>query len=289
MPNGNITELTDRGLVRISGADCIDFLQNLLTCDLKELQASGTKFGALLTPQGKLQFDFVLHRLDDSILIDMQKSILPDFVKRMDTYKLRSNVEIEDISSSHIVLGIWNTTRAIDNAIASNPDPRLPDLGFRSVCLSEKVADAISDPSLAPCQLEDYHNFRIKLGVPAGDHDFQYGSVFPYDVNMDNLNGIDFAKGCYIGQEVISRMKHRSTARKRSVIVTADGPLPVAGTEIRAEGRGIGTLGSSAEGIGIAVIRLDRAKSSMDSSTPMLVEDIEITIEIPKWANFDLQ
>jgi folate-binding protein YgfZ len=162
-------------------------------------------------------------------------------------------------------------------------DPRLAELGFRVV--PEAGAD-LNPEGYVRVPAGAYHQHRIALGIPEGGVDFAYGDAFPHDADLDQLGGVAFAKGCYVGQEVVSRMQHRGTARRRIIGVSGEAPLPVAGSEIVAAGRAIGTLGSSAGMHGLALIRLDRAKAAIDAGEELRAGDVPVHLSIPTWAKF---
>ncbi len=163
------------------------------------------------------------------------------------------------------------------------PDPRLASLGWRIVMPVDQPAER---HGFAPASEADYDAHRIALGIPEGGIDFAFGEAFPHDVDMDQLSGVDFGKGCFIGQEVVSRMQHRGTARRRTVMVKAAGELPARGSEISAGGKALGTLGSSAGSEGLAVVRLDRAREAIDAGVPIAAGAAELTLALPGWATF---
>ncbi|MEP3278919.1 MAG: folate-binding protein [Stappiaceae bacterium] len=284
---GLIAELTDRGIVRIAGPERSPFLQNLLTCNMDLVENSGPQFGALLTPQGKILFDFLIANSEQGYLVDLPLSLIPTFIKRLGFYKLRAKVDIEDVSQDLAALAIWDCQEEPEIPALTYRDPRLSQLGFRAIGARSGLGADFATQGLTHVPLHDYHTHRIRLCVPQGELDYDYGSIFPHDVNMDGLNGIDFSKGCYVGQEVVSRVKHRGTARKRMISVVADGSLPVSGTPITASGKSIGTLCSSAGSTAIAQLRLDRVKNALDQNVPLFVEDTEVHVSLPGWANFD--
>src|SRR5690606_24909154 len=162
-------------------------------------------------------------------------------------------------------------------------DPRIRELGFRGIVAA---GTPVAAPGYATASASHYDTHRIALGIPEGAIDFAYGDTFPHDADVDQLGGIAFTKGCYIGQEVISRMEHRGTARRRIVQVNAATDLPTAGTEIMAGSRPLGTMASSAGHTGLALIRLDRAKEALDAGTPLTAHDVNVEIRLPEWARF---
>jgi len=279
-----LCEMTNRGAIRVSGADAHGFLQGLVTVDMDEVDAGGAGFGALLTPQGKILFDFLIARDGDGYVIDTPSAVRADLAKRLGFYKLRAKVEIADLAASHMVIALWDGDTAPDIAGTVFKDPRHDRLGWRAVVARDGFTPP---PGAEDTDQAAFDAHRLAIGIPEAGADFDYGDVFPHDVDMDQLRGVSFHKGCFVGQEVVSRMQHRATARRRIVKVSADQPLPPAGTEITADGKTVGALGSSVASSGLALIRLDRAKTAIDAGTPVLAGDVELRIAIPDWAGFD--
>lgn len=281
MSSGQIAELARRGVVAVSGADAEQFLNDVITSDVPKADG-GAAYGGLLTPQGKILFDFIVFRHGGRFLFDLPRTLVADFIKRLTFYRLRAKVEIADLSDDHIVVAAWGSAipPILDGPVAA--DPRLPALGFRAVVPAG--ADMAADYVVAGVARYDSH--RIAVGVPEGESDFTAGETYPHDSGMDQLGGVDFAKGCYVGQEVVSRMEHRGTARRRFVIATGQAPLPSAGTAVTAGGKAIGTMGSSAGGHGLALVRLDRAKAAMDAGVPIAAGSAKIALTLPEWAKY---
>ena len=283
MSDGRITVLARRGVVAVGGPDAEKFLNDLVTADISRAGPGQAVFAALLTPQGKILFDFIVFRDGERFLFDLPRGLAADFVKRLGFYKLRARVTVDDVSAESHVLAVWGPegVHHIDGVAA--PDPRLAALGWRV------IAPADQPPVLSgfvPATDADYDAHRIRLGIPEGGVDFAFGEPFPHDTDMDQLAGVDFGKGCYIGQEVVSRMEHRGTARRRFVIARATGALPAAGIEVTAGGKSLGTLGSSAGDAALALLRLDRAKEAVDAGTPIMTGDATLTLSLPGWARF---
>jgi folate-binding protein YgfZ len=281
MSQGRIAELSRRGVVAVRGPDATKFLNDLVTSDVPE-SAGAAKFGALLSPQGKILFDFIVFSDGDGFLFDLPKAAVTDFVKRMGFYRLRAKVEIADLSAEREVVAAWGRAAApiVDGPVAA--DPRLAALGFRA--LVPAGGDAAAD--YAEATVADYDAYRIALGVPEGGVDFAYGESYPHDADMDQLGGVDFTKGCYVGQEVVSRMQHRGTARRRFVLASATAGLPAMGSPVAAEGKAIGAIGSSAGRSGLAFVRLDRAKNAIDRGVPITADGVTLTLALPEWATF---
>jgi tRNA-modifying protein YgfZ len=282
MSEARIAELPRRGVVSVAGPDAQKFLDNLITSNVGGVDRGSAVFAGLLTPQGKLLFDFLIFPDGDRYLFDVARSEVANLLKRLGLYRLRAKVEFADLSEERIVVAAWGSDvpPILDGVVAA--DPRLPALGFRGVV--PPGADMAPDFDEASEAAYDAH--RIGLGVPEGGVDFAFGDVFPHDADMDQLAGVDFDKGCFVGQEVVSRMKHRGTARRRAVVAHG-ADLPAAGAVITAGGQAIGSMGSSAGDVGLALVRLDRAKAAMDGGVPILADASPVTLSLPPWARFD--
>ena len=256
----NATWLRDRGVVRVSGEDAASFLQGVLTNDVETLKPLEARYAALLSPQAKILFDFLVVAIPaDSgaaFALDCLAAQAADLAKRLSFYKLRAKVTIADETADQGVVAYWGD--APDKAPGGIVylDPRAHGLGHREI-MPRARAIAVGDASLA-----DYEALRISLGVPRGGVDCAYGDAFPHDVNMDLLNGVDFEKGCYVGQEVVSRMKHRGGVRKRIARVKLDGAAPAAGAAVMDGELPVGTLGASAGAHALALLRLDRVEEA---------------------------
>ena len=252
--------LEDRGVVRVSGEDAASFLQGVLTNEVEKLGPLEARYAALLTPQGKILFDFLVVRLpaDDgaAFALDCAAIQAADLAKRLSFYKLRAKVTISDESADHCVLAYWGSRRENAPGGIVYADPRAAELGCREI-LPRAKGVAIGEAGLS-----DYEALRISLGVPKGGVDFVYADAFPHEANLDLLQGVDFEKGCYVGQEVVSRMKHRGGARKRVVRVRLDGAAPAPGTPVLDGELPVGTLGSSAGASALAMLRLDRVEDA---------------------------
>jgi folate-binding protein YgfZ len=277
--------LADRGVVRVSGEDAKTFLDNLITCDLDRVSPEAARFGALLTPQGKILFDFLVFQAPQEIggayYLDVLKVYAPDLAKRLGFYKLRAKVAVEDLSESLGIVAGWDAPRPDDEAGLVVEDPRLRALGWRAIVASQDAAEFARDPA------EAYHTHRIRLGVPEGGRDFLFGDAFPHEVLMDQLNGVDFDKGCYVGQEVVSRMQHRGTARTRIVPAVYEGGFAAdLGVEVMAGDKVLGKTGTGAEGRGLLMIRLDRAADAMKSGETIRAGGIPVKLERPSWIRF---
>jgi tRNA-modifying protein YgfZ len=255
----NAAMLEDRGVVRVSGADATGFLQGLLTNDVERLAPGEARYAALLTPQGKILFDMIVVRApadEPSYLIDCTAAQAADLTKRLGFYKLRAKVAIADGSADRVVAAFWGDEPPGANEGLVYADPRDPRLGWRAI-LPRPIAASIGSEHAG-----EYEGLRIATAAPKGGVDFAYGDAFPHDANFDLLHGVDFDKGCYVGQEVVSRMQHRGTARKRVARVKLAGPAPAPGTPVLDRELAVGALGSSSGREALALLRLDRAEEA---------------------------
>src|SRR6195952_2732691 len=276
--------LSDRGVIKVGGQDARNFLNGLVTTDVTLLRPGLGRFGALLTPQGKITVDFLITEASSGhgggFLIDCPQALAQQLADKLGFYKLRAKVTVENLSDSLGVLAAGDGEPAMkpDRAYA---DPRNEKLGWRILIpaeLAQKVA------ALIGAEMVDrtaYEAHRIAIGVPRGGTDFMYGDAFPHETNMDRLHGVDFDKGCYVGQEVVSRMQHRGTARTRTVRVVVDGFAPEAGIAIAAGDKPVGTMGSSADGKGLALVRIDRAADALEAGMPLIAGGIALQLVDP--------
>jgi tRNA-modifying protein YgfZ len=276
--------LPDRGVVKVSGIDARDFLNGLVTTDVTLLRPGLGRFGALLTPQGKIIVDFLITEAPSGhgggFLIDCPRALAQALADKLGFYKLRAKVAVENLSDSLGVLAAWDGDVAMKPDLAF-ADPRNAALGWRILApeeLAQKVADLIGADLL---ESPAYDAHRIISGVPRGGLDFMYGDAFPHETNMDRLHGVDFDKGCYIGQEVVSRMQHRGTARTRTIRVIVEGPAPEPGAAILAGDKPVGTMGSTAGHDGLALIRTDRAADALHAGMALTAGGLAIRIAEP--------
>lgn len=234
--------MTARQVFEVTGEDCEDFLQNLVTSDVARL-ADGLVWTALLTPQGKYLADFFLVPAEHAIWIDVAASLAPGLVQRLSMYKLRADVQIE-------ALGVVVAQGLGETPEGAFPDPRDPGLGWRAY-----------DGRMG--EVPDFDAHRIALGVPESGVELIPNESFPLEVCFEQFQGVDFKKGCYVGQEVTARMKHKTELRKGLRQVRVEGAAPV-GTEIVNEaGKVAGVLYSQADGVGLAHLRFDRVDDVM--------------------------
>jgi hypothetical protein len=264
--------LVERTVLDVTGEDAEDFLQNLITTDLDTLQQGDLKPGALLSPQGKILFEFLISRNGGSFRLDTLKTSADDFLKRLALYRLRAKVQIAVNSQVLIQVSFGNDSGAseIDSTVR---DCRFPP--------SPNVTRSYGPPRPEDADENAWIALRIAYGVAEAPYDYSLGDAFPHDVNLDQTGGVSFKKGCFIGQEVVSRMQHRGTARRRILIAKSTANLPTSGTTITAGEREVGTLGSVVGSSGLALVRIDRVKDAIDNSTAILAGENAIHLAIP--------
>ena len=262
--------LPDRALIQVSGADAEHFLHNLVTTDIAALPKGEAWPGALLTPQGKILFDFLVWRDGDGFVLDVSATQREALIKRLTMYKLRAAVEIVATEPAGVTVA-WGE----DADEAGLVDHRFAVAGVR---VTRKVGGGQAEVA------QGYDALRVLAGIAESGSDFALQDAFPHDVLLDLVGGVSFKKGCYVGQEVVSRMQHRGTARRRVVVVTADAALPATGTELTAGGKPIGTLGTVAGNRGLAIVRIDRAGEAIATATPILAGETAVALSLPAWS-----
>jgi folate-binding protein YgfZ len=285
--------LTDRSVLRVTGEPARGFLHNLVTGDIETLTPGAARYTALLTPQGKIIADFfVIEAGDDhggGFFIDGPKALAADLAQKLTFYKLRAKVTIESIETL-AVIAAWDDQGATDDVSFDDGlvyrDPRLPALGLRAIVPADLARKAAADLGATLADASDYEAHRIALGVPRGGIDFIYGDAFPHDADLDKLNGVDFRKGCYVGQEVVSRVEHRGTARNRIVAVAFDDHPAEDGVAVTAGDKTVGTMGSSAGKQGLAMLRVDRVAEAIDAGVPLSAGGIPLTLRDSAVADF---
>jgi tRNA-modifying protein YgfZ len=308
MTSARIAPLPDRGVVRVTGADAEKLLQGIVSNDMERLGSQPAIHTALLTPQGKILFDFFVVRTGDGFLLEVARDKAADLAKRLALYRLRAKVAIADESESWRVFAVWgdlpkelpwNDDVVDDRKRVGVPppdigmlcryeDPRLAELGERWILPKNSVAQArLQLTNVTEVPLEDYHAHRIALGVPEGGKDYVLGDTFPHEADLDQLNGVSFSKGCFVGQEVVSRMQNRASVRKRVVSIEGEAPL-APGAEIKTGAASIGTVGSVAGRLALALIRLDRAAEAKAKGQALTADGVAVTLRKPDWATFEL-
>jgi folate-binding protein YgfZ len=273
--SGDVVRLTDRRVLEVSGGEARSFLQRLITNDVETLGAGQARYAALLTPQGKIVTDFFVVHAGEALLIDAPAATAADLAKKLTLYRLRAKVGIVDRSEDLAVMA-FAPGKAPAEAIASYADPRDADLWHRAVVPVAAAREQDGDAAR-----ERYRRMRVGAGVPESGIDFAFGETFPHEANLDRLHGVDFRKGCYVGQEVVSRVHHRGTARKRIAAFDIEGRPPAAGSDIMAGDTVIGTVGSGMDGRVLGLVRLDRLDDAVQAGSRLTAAGVVLRHHIP--------
>jgi folate-binding protein YgfZ len=275
MPYASLLE--DRSIIAVKGTEARSFLQGLISNDMEDCAPGKGIYAALLTPQGKILFEFLVTEHEDRFLIDCATARAPDLVKRLTFYKLRAKVDIA-LAPDLKVAAVWDgTSQTISDGVAAFADPRLPALGARLIGLLPQLQSVI-----AGVQAGDYRGHLLDLGVP-DSADVPPDTVFALDAGFEELGAVDFRKGCYVGQEVTARMKHRASARRRFLVAQIDGDLPPPGTRLEASGREIGLLATGLNGRALALVRLDRVDEATSAGEDISAMGQKVRLQRPSW------
>jgi folate-binding protein YgfZ len=291
--------LPERGLVALRGADARGLLQGVISSDMEHVTPASASYGALLTPQGKYLFDFVIVQIGDALVLDAERARVDDLVRRLLMYRLRAKVEIEDRSEDLEVAAVLGdevarrlelpsergAARALEDGVVLI-DPRLAELGGRAVLPRGRGAAALEKLGFAALPPAAYEQARLGLGVPDGSRDLVVDRSTLLESGFEELHGVDFQKGCFVGQELTARMKYRGLVRKRLMPVAFKGPPPAPGTAIQLDGRDAGEMRSSHDGHGIALLRLEQVARAAEAGVPLVAGDTEVIPRKPDWARF---
>ncbi len=291
--------LAHRGLLRLSGPDLVDFLQGLVSNDVRQAGDGRAIWAALLSPQGKFLHDlFLVGDGAGGLWLDSEADRLDQLRKKLTLYRLRSQVEIAadpDWSASALfgdgalaALGLDGESGAA-RPLASGVcfiDPRLPDLGARAILPADEANDVLAGLGFARAEPAAYEALRIGLGVPDGSRDMVVDKAILLENGFEELRGVDWDKGCFMGQELTARTKYRGLIKKRLLPVAVDGPLPAPGTLVMFEGKEAGEVRSGVADQALALLRLDTLKKAADSDAPLLADQAELHPKKPGWAQF---
>ena len=277
MPNTRFALLPDRGILAVSGDDRASFLQGLVSNDTTRLAPGRAMYAALLTAQGKYLHDFIMVEVlpesgDAAIWLDAEAARIADLRRRLSMYKLRAKVAIEalpDLAVGAVFGG--------DLPEIAVPDPRLPELGGRVILPRDTLRQTLVGLGLAEAEFAEYDRLRLGLGIPDGSRDLIVDKSILLESGFDELHGVDWQKGCYIGQELTARTKYRGLIKKRLFPVRIDGPAPEPGTILTADGKEAGEMRSSLGDIGLALVRLENA------AAPLVAGDTNVRAVAPAW------
>jgi folate-binding protein YgfZ len=295
MTNGapSYTRLDDRALLRLSGPDAKEFLQGLISNDVGKLNPGHALYAAFLTAQGKYLHDFFLIDRGDHLLLDGEAARLADLKRRLGIYKLRSKVAIEDADAALKVFALpgeqaLGRLQLPSETGAAAPlgdgvayvDPRLTAMGARAVLSAETAAKTLGDAGFEPGNRDAYDRVRLHLGLADGSRDLEVDKSVLLEYGFEELNGVDFAKGCYMGQEVTARTKYRGLVKKRLLPVAIEGEAPPPGTPLMAGDREAGEMRSSSGDRGVALVRLEFVGQTFTAGGS------RVTPRKPDWAKF---
>ncbi len=270
MAPAQLYNLPDRGVVSVSGPDALSWLDNLVSADLTLLESQPFVFSGLLSPQGKVLFEFFACKSSGGLLLETAHATLENFVKRLRLYKLRAKIDIADVSAAWTVA--WSSGAPAEiSGVLAGPDPR--DLNrhmFRALVPRDAAANVPGDGS--------YLSERVRLGIAEAPHDYTLGDIFPHEANYDLDGGASFTKGCYVGQEVVSRMQNKTVVRKRVVRVSAAGAI-ASGSDVSVGTAVIGKVGSASGNAALALLRLDRVVEAFDAGTPVTVAGQHLDVD----------
>ena len=296
MNDAHYTSLTDRGILSVFGLDSLAFLQGIVTNDVAEASSNRVIYSALLTPQGKYLSDFFIVKYDTGFLIDCPASQLNELAKRLTTYRLRAKVDIEDQSKNFNVISLVGKKALSDTGLPETPgkvisssesivffDPRLIELGIRIISPAAATQNFLKTMGHTATGIASYKALQFSLGVPDGGDDKILNQAFPLEVGFDELNAISFDKGCYIGQEVTTRMKIRRLVKKRLVPVIFSGRAPQPGSIIRKQDVKAGQIFSVSGKAGLAMLRLEILDQVLAEGIELVAEKTTLKVKKPSW------
>lgn len=288
--------LPDRGVLAVTGDDRRSFLQGLITNDVEKARADRAVYSALLTAQGRFLHDFFLVELADALLIECEGERRDDLRQRLSRYRLRAKVAIEDRTEVMAVAVLAGPDAAAAVGLPEEGgraapfgggvvfvDPRVAALGVRAILPREEVDPALAATGLPVGSPDDYDRLRLDLGVPDGSRDMPAEKALLLESNFDELNGIDWQKGCYIGQELTARTKYRGLLKRRLMPIAFDGPEPEPGTAVSFEGKDAGEMRSARDGTGLALLRIEHAEAAERGEGTLSAGAVALKVRRPEW------
>jgi hypothetical protein len=269
MADASFVFLDDRGILAVSGPDRRPFLQGLVSNDVDKVGLAAARYAAFLTAQGKYLHDFMMAAAGESIWLDAEAARLGDLKRRLSMYRLRAKASLDE-RPDLCVAAVFGADAPAALGLSREPgaarplgsgavfvDPRLASLGARAILPREEARALLTDAGLVEAEFDRYDRLRLSLGVPDGSRDLVLEKSILLEAGFDELNGVDWQKGCYIGQELTARTKYRGLVKKRLMPVRIEGPTPPPGTIVTTDGREIGEMRSSRDGLGLALLRIE--------------------------------
>jgi hypothetical protein len=288
-----------RGVLAVEGPDARDFLQGLVSNDVHRVGPDHAVYAALLTAQGRYLHDFFIAALGDALHLDCEAGRREDLKRRLSIYRLRSKVTLSDVTDRLAVALIYGTDALERLGLPAEPgrarplgngivyvDPRLPGLGVRALLPCDSAAAVLRDVGLAEGDPADYDRLRLSLGVPDGSRDLPVEKAILLENGFDELHGVDWEKGCYIGQELTARTRYRGLIKKRLIPVAIEGPLPPPGTPVHSGEREVGQIRSGAGTLALALLRLDALAGADSGAATLTAGEAKVAPQKPAWAKF---
>jgi tRNA-modifying protein YgfZ len=263
----NMAILPDRGVLEVGGPDRVAFLQGLISNDVAAVGGETAIWAALLTPQGKWLADFLVIAHGEALLLDAERAQVPDLVQRLTRFRLRSKVTLRDASTEWHVHAAWGGAPPAAALVAR--DPRHTAAGWRVLS---------PEPLPAEAGAEDYDRHRLALGLPDGSRDMDAEKSVLLEAGFDELHGVSWTKGCYMGQELTARTKYRGLVKRRLVPVRVEGALPPRGTPVTRDGVEVGEMRSGREDRGLALLRLEALRGGA-----LACGAARLTPDVPAW------
>jgi folate-binding protein YgfZ len=297
MAQSNFVLLDGRGILAVSGQDRRIFLQGLVSNDVEKVAPDRAVYAALLTAQGKYLHDFIMAAAGEGIWLDAEAARLADLKRRLSMYRLRAKVAIDDLPDLAVAAVFGEGAREAlglpEQAGAARPfreglafvDPRLAALGARVILPGDKVRAALEGAGLAERDFAGYDRHRLALGIPDGSRDLVLEKSILLESGFDELNGVDWQKGCYVGQELTARTKYRGLIKKRLFPVRIDGPAPAPGAIVERDGKEAGEMRSIGNGLGLALLRLD----AVAAGQPLSAGGTTLTPIQPDWMRVEAE
>jgi folate-binding protein YgfZ len=278
------SHLPHRSVISVAGPDRVEFLQGLISNDTRKVAPDRAIWAALLTPQGRFLNDmFVAESGSDTFYLETERERAPALAKKLKMYMLRSKVTVEDLGAALEVAAAFgdDTSKAfgIEGAVSFD-DPRLGTLGVRVIAPAGQAATLLSARGFTEAPLASYDALRLPLGVPDGSRDLQVEKALLLENGFDELNGVDWKKGCYMGQELTARTKYRALIKKRLFPVKVEGALPEPGTPVHRDGEEVGELRSGTGDRALAMLRLDAVRGN---GAPLTAGGARLLPETPPW------
>lgn len=285
----NFALLAARSPLSVAGPEAHSFLQGLVSNDVTQVAPGKAVYAALLTAQGKFLHDFFVSELSGALVLDAEAARIDDLARRLKLYKLRAKVTIERLEG-YVVAAIWGegAERARAAIPGATPDPRLAAAGWRAILPEATARETLAAAGLAEATESDYDRHRLALGLPDGSRDMEVDKAVLLECGFEELHGVDFAKGCYMGQELTARTKYRGLVKKRLMPVVIgsglmEGDAPPPGTPILLDGRDAGEMRSGSGTAGIALIRLDAFDKARLDGVPLMAGDTALSAWTPDW------